>query len=148
MLTHTPWRRMSAPHNIYGSAKELARPVARGDLSLTEADAGLIVATLREERRGELEGYKAADVVRLKRHLLRQYLHREEVARELAEHRIKRLVAPMIATRVRSNTVLAEAHGLNGQAGFPLTEDEVTGIVRQEAWFALPPAPGGRRHVG
>lgn len=62
--------------------------------------------------------------------------------------RIKRLVAPLIAARHRRNAVLAEAHGVNGSDGFPLTEDEVTGIVRREIWFSLPPAQGARRHVG
>ena len=145
MLTHTPWRRMTAPRNIYGSAKELARPVARGDLSLTEADAALIVATLREERAGELEGCMAADVVRLKQFLLRQYLHREEVARDLTAHRIRRRLKPLIVLHKPPNVLYAEAHDVNGADGFPLDEPEVTDIAKMEMYWSLP--SGRQSHV-
>jgi hypothetical protein len=139
---------MMAPRNLYGIAREMGRPVARGEIPLAHADAALIVDTLQQERSGALDGLKAPDVVRLKRHLLRQEVDRHRIARELAEHRIKRLVWPMIAAHKPSNTILAEAHGHNGEAGFPLTEDEVHAVVRTEMYFALPPAPGGRRHAG
>jgi hypothetical protein len=139
---------MTAPRNIYGIAREMARPVARGDLPLVQADAAIICDTLQQERSGALQGLKAPDVVRLKRFLLRGFVEREQVRRDLAEHRIRRLLAPMIAARKPPNALLAEAHGVNGAAGFPLTEEEVTDVVRGEVFFSLPPAPGGRRHAG
>jgi hypothetical protein len=139
---------MTAPRNIYGIAREMGRPVARGEIPLVQADAAIICDTLAQERAGALDGLKAPDVVRLKRFLLRQEVHRQEVARELAAYRIERLVKPMIAAHRPRHALLAEAHGVNGAAGFPLSEDEVTEIVRTEVYWALPPAPGGRRHVG
>ena len=67
--------------------------------------------------------------------------------REIATARIKHLLRPMIAERKPWGSLMAEAHGLNGSAGFPLAEAKVSEIVRTEVWFALPPAPrGGRPH--
>lgn len=148
MLARTPWRLMKAPRNIYGIAREMARPVARGDLPLVQADAAIICDTLQQERSGALAGLHAPDVVHLKRFLLRGYIEREQARRELAEHRIRRLLAPMIAARKPRNVLLAEAHGVNGAADFPLTEEEVTDVVRTEVFYSLPPSPGGRRHAG
>jgi len=71
----------------------------------------------------------------------------ESDVRETATQNIKRLVAPMIAIRKPSGAVFAEAHGFNGKSGFPLTEEEVTDVVKREMYFALPPAPGGARHA-
>lgn len=145
MLARTPWRLMTAPRNIYGLARELGRPVARGEMPLAHAHAALIVDTLRQERAGELEGSgNASDAFRFKRFLLQGEVERLEVARDLATHRIKRLIAPMIAVRKRSNAILAEAHGVNGAASFPLTEDEVTEVVVGEMNQSL----RRLRHVG
>jgi hypothetical protein len=140
---------MSAPRDIYGPARKLARPVARGWLPLEQAYADLLVTTLREERSGELGQRTAPDVFRFKRFLLQTEVTRLEVARDLASHRICRLIKPMIALRKPWGSLMAEAHNLNGEAGFPLTESEVTELVETEVWWALPQAPtGGRRHVG
>jgi hypothetical protein len=148
MLVHTPWRWMTAPRNIYGIAREMGRPVARGEIPLVQAHAALIVDTLAQERSGELGEFRAHDVVRLKRHLLGLEVHRHQVARALTEHRIKRFIKPMIAARKPPNAILSEAHGINGAAGFPLAEDEVTDIVKERIYWALPEAPWERRHVG
>jgi hypothetical protein len=135
---------MKAPRNIYGIAREMARPVARGDLPLVQADAAIICDTLQQERSGALAGLHAPDVVHLKRFLLRGYIERERVRRELAEHRIRRLLAPMIALRKPHNALLAEAHGVNGAAEFPLTEEEVTDLVLEATWRSN--SWGSRRH--
>ena len=148
MLRHTPWRRMSAPRDIYGPARRLARPVARGWLPLGQAYADLLVTTLREERSGELGQRTASDVFRFKRFVLQTEVARLEIDRDLAALRIRRAIRPMIGIRRPSGAVFAEAHGVNGDAGFPLTEDEVADIVREQMWHALPPAPRGHRHVG
>jgi hypothetical protein len=139
---------MTAPRNIYGIAREMGRPVARGEIPLVQADAAIICDTLAQERAGALGTLLAPDVVRLKRHLLRQEMERHRVARELAAWRIERLVKSMVLLRKRSNAVLAEAHGVNGSAGFPLSEDEVNDIAHTEMHYGSTPAPGGRRHVG
>jgi hypothetical protein len=148
MLARTPWRLMTAPRNLYGLAREMGRPVARGEIPLAHADAALWVDTLQQERDGALGPLYACDVARFKRWLLRQEVERQQVARDLAAHRVRRAVAPMLAAHRRSNAVLAEAHGVNGAAGFPLTEEEVTDVVRREMFFALPAAPRGFRHAG
>jgi hypothetical protein len=139
---------MTAPRNIYGIAREMGRPVARGEIPLVQADAAIICDTLAQERAGALDGLKAPDVVRLKRFLLRQEMERHRVARELAAYRIERFIKPMIAARKPPNALYAEAHGINGAAGFPLSEEEVTDIVRERMYWALPEAPWGQRHVG
>lgn len=132
--------------HLYALPAELAQPVARGQLPLAHAYAAMLADTVRAERLGEMDPYKAPDVFRLQKHLLGQHLARAETKRALAEGRIVRVIKPMIAVRRPSNAVLAEAHGVNGAAGFPLAEDEVTDIVRTEMYWSLP--IGGRRHVG
>jgi hypothetical protein len=73
-------------------------------------------------------------------------LHDLEARREEAEARIKRRMKPLIDLRQRSNVLLAEAHGENGAAGFPLSEHEVKVIVVAEMqWAKL--RLRGRRHV-
>ena len=135
MLARTPWRLMTAPRSLYGLARSLARPVARGWLSLGEADSALITTTLAEERSGALEGRKASDTVAFKRWLLRQELANQEAVRARATGGIRRIIRPMLETRQPPNAVLAEAHGHNGQSGFPLTEAEVSDIVRAERYW-------------
>jgi hypothetical protein len=146
MLARTPWRLMAAPRTIYSTARELARPVARGDLPLTQALAGLVVETLQQERSGALGTLRAPDVMGMKRFLLNQEVDRLQIARDLAAWQIKRLITPMLAAHRPSREVLAEAHGLNGGADFPLTEAEVTDVVRCEMFYAMPPAPRERRY--
>lgn len=72
-------------------------------------------------------------------------LHGHEARREEAEARVKRRMRPLIALRKPSNVVLAEAHGENGAAGFPLSEREVNTLVAAEMLWAIP-RRGGRRH--
>jgi|SRR5215469_7318195 len=121
---------MTAPHrNIYRLAKELGRPVARGELPHTQALAALLNDTLRQERAGTLGALAARDVMAHKRFVLEGEVHRLSAAREMAEYRITRLVRPMMALRKPRNEILAEAHGYNGGAGFPLAENEVSDIV-------------------
>lgn len=65
----------------------------------------------------------------------------DEAARD-----IKTLIRPLIAAREPWNSLMAQAHDVNGARGFPLTEADVTEIVRAEIYFALPTAPRGARH--
>jgi hypothetical protein len=138
---------VKAGARLYGMAQQMGKPVARGDLPLEQAFAACILATVQAERRGETGDYKATDIVRLQRHLVVTAAEREAQRRDLAAHRICRLLAPMIAQRRAWNVLMAEAHGVNGAAGFPLTEAEVSELVNTEVWFALPPAPRGARHA-
>jgi len=128
----------------YPLAKELARPVARGYLTLTEAHAELLLAACLAVRAGYSD-QDAAGIWRLQRHVLGLHLEAEERRRDLVEAQVKRRARKMIALRKPRNAVLAEAHGENGAAGFPLEEREVTNLVRSEMFWALP--PGGPRHA-
>ncbi len=144
------WRgyivKVLAPNaRLYEMARELARPVVMDQLPASQANAALWVATLAAERRGELP-CPAEDVVRLQRHLLWQEIQRQRAFQDVVGSRIRRVIRPMIAVRKKSNVLLAEAHGVNGEAGFPLSEEQVTDIVRTEVWFALPSQPRMARH--
>ena len=129
--------------NPYPLAKTLARPVARGYLTLTEAHAELLLAACQAVRCG----YPITDVVgiwRLQRHVLGLHLEAEERRRDLAAAQVKRRARRMIALRQPRNAVLAEAHGENGAAGFPLLEREVNAIAAAELLWTLP--RGGQPH--
>lgn len=137
-MTHPIGTPMPSGERLYGFAASLARPVARGHLPLGHADASLITHTLRAERDGTLGPYQAAHVVKGLLHTLRLRLEAERVQRDLAAHRIRRLLRPLIALHKPWATLMAEAHGDNGEAGFPLAEAEVSDIVATEVFFALP----------
>ena len=129
--------------NPYPLAKELARPVARGWLTLTEAHIALLHATLD----AVTHGYQDQDVLgiwKLQRHVLGLHLEAEERRRDLAEAQVKRRVRLQLTLRKPRNAVLAEAHDVNGSAGFPLLEREVNSIAAGEMVWALP--RGGQHH--
>lgn len=132
---------LPAGARLHAMAKQLAAPVARGYLSRAVADASLLVATLDAERAGDLGNYQAEDIAAGLRHTLTLNLDIETRRRELVTWRIHRMLEPMLAVRKPPNVLLAEAHGFNGSAGFPLTEPEVTDLVATEVYYALPPAP-------
>lgn len=127
------------PGNPYALAAELAAPVARGDLTLTDADTALILAAFQQHRRGS--PHDPADVFRGCQHILRLYLQRHETRRGIAEMKVRRRLRPLIALRKPRNVLLAEAHGVNGAEGFPFQEPEVTTITAREVYFA-----GRQRH--
>lgn len=127
----------------YTLAASLARPVARGYLTRNQADSALLATAMRGARTGQIH-HDPVDVFRIARHILTLKLADMHARRELAAHHIKRLLEPMIGSRKPSRALLAEAHGVNGEEGFPLTEDEVRDVVRDEVWWSLP--SGGRHH--
>ena len=125
----------------YPLAASLARPVARGYLTRDDADACLLAATLRARRLGW--PYDPVGTYGVARHVLGLRLEDEQQRRDGAASRIRHVIAPMILHK-KSGALLAEAHGVNGDNGFPLDEAEVTDIVRTQVWWAL--RSGGRRH--
>jgi hypothetical protein len=122
---------------FYRLATSLAKPVARGYLTLGQAHASLICRVLQAERDGDLAPYAATDVFSGLRHVLGLNLENLERDRALAELRIRWRIRPMIAVRRPSNVLRAEAHDLNGAAGFPLSEDEVDDIAAEEVWHSM-----------
>ena len=111
--------------NPYRLAAELARPVARGHLTRTQADATLLASTLQAKREGRLP-YDVKDVFGGLRHILTLNLENEERRRAMTEHRIQRRIYSVIEKRKPSRVVLAEAHDVNGADGFPFDETDVT----------------------
>ena len=127
---------MNANPYPYPLAASLARPVARGYLTRNQADSALLETALRGARTGQIK-HDPVDVYRIARHILTQRLADMHAKRDLAAHHIRRLLEPMIALRKPSRALLAEAHGLNGDEGFPLTEDEVTELATIEMHRAI-----------
>jgi hypothetical protein len=137
------------PAELVPLAASLARPVARGWMSLGDAHASLIAEAVKAERTGDLGGLTAPNMVKGLQHILSLHLEALERRRDLAAYRIRQRLRPLIASRRPSNVLFAEAHDVNGADDFPLAEEEVTDMVRREMYFALPVAPsGGRRHAG
>jgi hypothetical protein len=127
--------------HAYALAAELARPVARGYLTLTEAHTAMLTGTVAAERLGKLGRYKAVDVYRLQQHILGLRLEQLENKRADAVSRIRRRVREHIAIGKPRNAVRAEAHDVNGAAGFPLDEPDVTAIADIAVYHA-----GRHRH--
>lgn len=121
-------------------AKSFAKPIARGYLRGREAYAALALAA------DKIPG-ASPEFLRGLWNTVKLNYRAERQLRELTEMRIARVLKPMIAQRQPSNALRAVAHEINGQAGFPLTEDEVDEVTATEIWFALPPVPAGRHRV-
>lgn len=128
--------------DIYQMAASLARPVARGYITRTEADAALLASALAAKRRGMT--YEVRDVFGGLRHILDLHLEKEHVRRMLTEQRIQRRIRPLVALRKPSNAVLAEAHDVNGAEGFPFDEADVTEMTVMQMFWAM---PGARSHA-
>jgi hypothetical protein len=126
--------------HAYALAAELAQPVARGYLTLTEAHVALLHAAIEAERAGS--PHDPRDVWRGLRHILGLHLDRALTRRAIAKMHVRQRVRPLLALRKPRNVLLAEAHDVNGGEQFPLTEPEVADIADREIYFA------GRRHHG
>jgi hypothetical protein len=131
--------------HAYALAAELARPVARGYLTLTEAHTAMLTGTVAAERLGKLGRYKATDVYHLQQHILGLHLARLETKRAMTEAQIKRRIRPLIALRKPRNVLLAEAHDVNGAEGFPFDEPAVADIAASEVYRAV--QARGARHA-
>ena len=134
-------RDASTMAHAYALAAELAQPVARGDLTLTEAHASLLATTLRAVRAGNLAPANILHAYKLQQHVLGLHLEQLEHKRAVAEMKVRRRLRPLLALRKPSNVVLAEAHDVNGAEGFPFAEPEITDIAARETYFV-----GRQRH--
>lgn len=123
---------------VHALAASLARPIVRGMITESEAYATVGVEALKLPD-GEVLLPEAWQT-------LRNWVAWHNHNREEAVERIHVALRPLIARRAMRNVLLAEAHGVNGSAGFPLSEEEIRPIVVAEVWHALPPAPW-RRHA-
>ena len=121
---------MKGLQSLHAMARTMARPVTRGFLPLEQAYAALLVSVLKYERSGALAPYRAADVLAGAKWTLDTWVDREEDARHVTRYRIKRLVWELVGRLAPYREIMAEAHNINGLAGFPLSENEVTFTVR------------------
>jgi hypothetical protein len=120
-------RAMTAPApDTFAAARSMARPVVRGWMPRSHAYAAIMATSFRTC--GDDIPAMFRDF-RFRRHLLDQEINRLDVARQLAEYRIGRLVWRMADEARAQNAIFAAAHNINGDAGFPLTEEEVTDVV-------------------
>src|SRR4051794_28911967 len=116
--------------DVYGLAVELARPVVRRALPLRVADLVILDRALRCD-----SPYDPLGIARHGCHILRHELHYASVKRDVARHRIRRAIQPLIAQRAAKHVLLRTAHDLNGETGFPLTEAEVNAAVAESVWW-------------
>jgi hypothetical protein len=118
--------------------KSLARPLMQRKLSAGQAYASLVNAIVQAERDGTLEGdADLAGQIDAWGKLLGQFLRNEDAERVKTRGGIVGAIKPLIGCRQSSNRILAEAHDINGAAGFPFTEREVEEIVSTEMFWAL-----------
>jgi hypothetical protein len=118
-----------------------------GNMPIPQALAAIKATAYRLEREGTLglgpDG-TVDDAIRFARHALTQAYREAHTRREIARYRIARNARRMIEGNAPTAAVWAEAHNINGEAGFPLTEDEVkqevvaeaAAVVRARKWEA------------
>lgn len=126
---------MSAP-DPFALAKELAEPVAHGWLTESHAEGLLWTAVAGSRFDGTLH-HDPHDVVKIALFVMHCHVDNAVARREEAAGRVRRRVRPLISTRARSSAIRAEAHDVNGEAGFPLSEDETDEIVKNEMFWAM-----------
>jgi hypothetical protein len=114
-------------------AKSLGRPVAKGQLNSAQAEAALLVQSIRLDRDGFLE-HDPIDVARIATHITHLNARNLTAKRETTIGAIRRGLQPLLGIGARSNRLRAAAHDENGAAGFPLSEPEVDEIVAMEIW--------------
>lgn len=122
---------------VYAIAGDLGRAVARGTLSASDAYAAIAIAALKLPDGEELLPQAWECLVGHARWHVRE---RARTARLISQ-----VITPMIQERRPKNALLAEAHGVNGQRSFLLTEDEVNEAAAEAVWQSLPEAPRSRR---
>ena len=139
---------MHPSERLFMLAVSLVRPVQYGWMPIGDAYAALMGDTLQMEERGELTPYQAPDIITGLFHALDTRLHDIDHKRYVTAMRIRRQLAFMIDVHKPPNTMLAEAHGINGEQNFPFAETEVNEQVLYQVWQSLPRAPWKSRRRG
>lgn len=110
-----------SPEQIDRMAYSFAKPITQGYLSGSQAYAALAVATDGDATALEKAWAAVQSAVAL---------YRDQQRIVAAEIRIA--LEPLIGNFKPPNVLLAEAHGVNGERGFWLTEKQVHDITVQE----------------
>ena len=109
-------------------ACSMASPVARRLLPGGCAEAELLAASLRAERAGQIQ-VDPIDYAAILQHIMWLNVRNLVAAREVAEWRIQRRVAPLVATQAPSHRIFVAAHDANGDSGFEFRGWEIQEIV-------------------
>ena len=107
-----------------------------GRLHPSQAIGAIAATAYRLDRTGKLDlgpDGSVEDAIRMARHLLRQSFQASQRNREAVRYRVSRVARRMLESNATVQSIWAEAHNVNGEAGFPLTEDEVKQEVIAEA---------------
>jgi hypothetical protein len=119
-------------------AATLARPVVLGHMTLAAAHAAIIVAIDAGMQKGDLPGNGTLEErVHIDNHILELNIRNAEAEREKATGAIIHALRPLIGIRAPRNRLLAEAHDINADHDFPLTESEVAEITAVAVWQAI-----------
>jgi hypothetical protein len=113
--------------DIHATARALARPVVRGWMARHHANSALILAAMDEQASAGWE--RVLDTAKLLQWEMSQEIRNQQIVREITQQRVSRIAWQMLRAGKPRNAVLAEAHTINGDAGFPLAEKEVTAVV-------------------
>ena len=125
------------------AANEFGRLVARGEMSLEECDAALFAAGAGKAPAMDAKGRQA-----MLAHALRDAAAAWELARHRTVFAIRTDLAPLLARRAPSATLLAAARQVNDAMGEGLTVAEVEAQVDREIYWALRrAAPAARRRA-
>lgn len=116
------WRRLAM---VFG------RLVAQGALDM---DGCLASMTAEAARRWPERAAGAMDTKLA--WALRDAVQEWDMARGRTRFAVRRAVGPLLAERAKSAALLAAARAVNAEAGGPLRDDEVLGLVRNEIYWA------------
>lgn len=124
----------SLRHSLEG---QLARATIVGDLDMTQADITIINASLKAHRENRHPDCNCdpLDCARLRQHVMRQAIKSMQRDRDRTTSGIRRVLRPLMVERARVNVLLAEAHNVNGEQGFPFTEEQITDIVADAVYW-------------
>lgn len=115
--------------HIAALAASLGKPVARGMLSSDQALATIARQLLNsDEDPALLHSYH---------HVLKLHVAKYRRERDACSAAIHHALKLLLAARQPSRQLLAQAHDINGERGFPLTENEVADKVRDEIHWTM-----------
>lgn len=124
--------RMDSPH-AYAAMRRLAREVHFGKATLFDVWRWAKRWAIAQHRCNQVDVFGAS--MRLV-HYAREEIDALDLLATQVSKDIANLIKPLLVAGAKSNQLLAEAHTVNGDAGFPLTEAAVTDVVRAGVYWA------------
>lgn len=99
-------------------------------------DHGAALAAMKAAAAERLPGMDAMGREVRMAWLLNQAVEQWQQARDRARFAVRRALGPLLAERAPSGALMTAARAVNAEAGWPLTEREVLGVVRNEVFWA------------